>query len=72
MCIDKGLGVLIRTGALNRTNTVVNKFLGHLSHSGELLLWVGVRRCPSCMVRRASHVNIFFSTQVHGSDKLSV
>ena len=27
MCIDKGLGVLIGTGALNRTNTVVNKFL---------------------------------------------
>ena len=29
-------------------------FLGHLSHSGDLLLWVGVR----C---RASSVNIFFS-----------
>ena len=29
-------------------------FLGHLSHSGDLWLWVGVRRRPSC-------VNIFFS-----------
>ena len=28
--------------------------LGHLSHSGDLLSWVGVRR-------RASSVNIFFS-----------
>ena len=31
-------------------------FLGHLSHSGDLLLWVGVRRRPSCVVRRASCV----------------
>ena len=30
------------------------KFLGHLSNSGDLLLWIGVRRRPSC-------VNIFFS-----------
>ena len=29
-------------------------FLGHLSDSGDLLLWVGVRRRPSC-------VNIFSS-----------
>ena len=29
-------------------------FLGHLSRSCDLLLWVGVRRCLSC-------VNIFFS-----------
>ena len=29
-------------------------FLGHPSHSGDLLLWVGVRRRASC-------VNIFFS-----------
>ena len=28
-------------------------FLGHLSHSGDLLLWVGVRRRASCDVRRA-------------------
>ena len=28
-------------------------FLGHLSHSGDLLLWVGVRRRASCVVRRA-------------------
>ena len=28
--------------------------LGHLSHSGDLLLWVGVHRRPS-------FVNIFFS-----------
>ena len=27
-------------------------FLGHLSHSGDLLLWVGVRRHASCVVRR--------------------
>ena len=27
-------------------------FLGHLSHLGDLLLWVGVRR-PSSVVRRA-------------------
>ena len=27
--------------------------LGHLSHSGDLLLWVGVRRRASCVVRRA-------------------
>ena len=31
-----------------------NAFLGHLSNSGDLLLWVGVHFCPSC-------VNIFFS-----------
>ena len=36
-------------------------FLGHLSHSGDLLPWVGVRRRPSCVVRRPSCVNIFFS-----------
>ena len=44
------------------TNTVINvksthallmsAFLGHLSHSGDLLLWIGVRRRPSCGVRR--------------------
>ena len=28
-------------------------FLGHLSHSGDLLLWVGVRRRLSCVVGRA-------------------
>ena len=28
-------------------------FLGHLSHSGDLLLWVGDRRRASCVVRRA-------------------
>ena len=39
----------------------VNIFLGHLSNSGDLLLWVGVRRRPSSVVRRASCVNIFFS-----------
>ena len=27
-------------------------FLGHLSHSGDLLLWVGVRRRASSVVRR--------------------
>ena len=34
-------------------NGRMNKFLGHLSHSGDLLLWV--------VVRRASCVNIFSS-----------
>ena len=33
---------------------ILVKFLGHLIDSGDLLLWVGVRRRPSC-------VNIFFS-----------
>ena len=33
--------------------TPADKFLGHLSHSGDQLLWVGVRRRPSCVVRRA-------------------
>ena len=31
-------------------------FLGHLSHSGDLLLWVA-----SVVMRRLSSVNIFFS-----------
>ena len=31
-------------------------FLGHLSHSGDLLLWVGVRRRASSVVRRPSCV----------------
>ena len=31
-------------------------FLGHLSHSGDLLLWVGVRRRASCVVHRPSYV----------------
>ena len=31
---------------------ICDPFLGHLSHSGDLLLWVGVRRRPSCVVRR--------------------
>ena len=34
-------------------------FLGHLSHSGDLLLWVGVRRRPSFDVPRA----LTFSSQ---------
>ena len=33
-----------------------DSFLGHLSHSGDLLLWVGVRRRASCVVRRATCV----------------
>ena len=32
------------------------RFLGHLSHSGDLLLWVGVRRRASSVVRRPSFV----------------
>ena len=32
---------------------MIDYFLGHLSHSGDLLLWVGVRRRPSSVVRRA-------------------
>ena len=31
---------------------VCTEFLGHLSHSGDLLLWVGVRRRASSVVRR--------------------
>ena len=31
----------------------ISILLGHLSHSGDLSLWVGVRRRPSCVVRRA-------------------
>ena len=31
-------------------------FLGHLSQSGDLLLWVGVRRRASSVVRRTSSV----------------
>ena len=27
--------------------------LGHMSNSGDLLLWVGVRRRATCVVRRA-------------------
>ena len=30
--------------------TIFLDLLGHLSHSGDLLLWVGVRRRPSCVV----------------------
>ena len=32
----------------------VSRVLRHLSHSGDLMLWVGVRRRPSC-------INIFIS-----------
>ena len=32
------------------------RFLDHQSHSGDLLLWVGVRRRASSVVRRASCV----------------
>ena len=41
---------------LNRTIIFNVKFLGHLSHSGDLLLWVGVRRRAVCVVRRPSSV----------------
>ena len=40
-------------------------FLGHLSHSGDLLLWVGIHHCPLCVVLRALSVNIF-STETTG------
>ena len=30
---------------------ITYSFLGHLSHSGDLLLWVGVRRRASSVVR---------------------
>ena len=30
---------------------MVYNFLGHLSHSGDLLLWIGVCRCLSWVVR---------------------
>ena len=38
----------------NNPKVYCSNFLGHLSHSGDLLLWVGVRRRASC-------VNNFFS-----------
>ena len=38
-------------------------FLGHLSHSGDLLLWVGVRRHASSVVRRPL---TFFSQELLG------
>ena len=31
-----------------------SNFLGHRSHSGDLLLWVGVRRRAVCFVLRPS------------------
>ena len=37
-------------------------FLGHLSHSGDLLLWVGVRRRASFVARRSLSVNMFSRT----------
>ena len=53
---------LLKNDNLNMSSTPKNglknifhiiDFLGHLSHSGDLLLWVGVRRRSSCVVRRA-------------------
>ena len=41
------------------------RFLGHLSHSGDILLWVGVRCRPSCVVRRA----FTFSSLLPGIDQ---
>ena len=51
----------VRLETFNRDASVnkergVSIFLGHLSHSGDLLLWVGVRRRASCGVRRPSSV----------------
>ena len=40
--------------SLSLKSRIYAGFLGHLSHSGDLLLWVGVRHRASC-------VNIFFS-----------
>ena len=48
-------------GGYSATTTRTSTLLGHLSHSGNLLLWVGVRRRASCVVRRSSCVNIFSS-----------
>ena len=38
-----------------------HNLLGHLSHSGNLLLWVVVRRRASSVVHRLSSVNILSS-----------
>ena len=39
---------------MHGVNVIYDRFfLGHLSHSGDLLLWVGVRRRASSVVRRA-------------------
>ena len=52
--IDGGREVVNATSliSLKRIHVNVFSFLGHLSHSGDLLLWVGVRRRGSCVVRR--------------------
>ena len=36
---------------IHLTKRLALDLLGHLSHSGDLLLWVGVRRRASCVVR---------------------
>ena len=39
---------------MHGVNVIYDRFfLGHLSHSGDLLLWVGVCRRATCVVRRA-------------------
>ena len=53
------MGVIVL--AVLYTGKYSPSFLGHLSHSGDLLSWVGVRLRASCVVRRASSFNIFFS-----------
>ena len=53
VCLDEYIK-LCKTLYNVRTWKMVMVCLGHLSHSGDLLLWDGVRRRPSC-------VNIFFS-----------
>ena len=47
------------------------KFSYDLSHSGDVLLWVVVRR-PSVLLKKCIFsFKIFFSTPEHGADKLN-
>ena len=46
------LGWPFRSVGLLLSRTIILCFLGDLSHSGDLLLWVGVRRRLSSFVRR--------------------
>ena len=46
--------IQLRRIVYHNLRVIEQYFLGHLSHSGDLLLWVGVRRRPSSsVVRRA-------------------
>ena len=49
----KGLFVRSKVKWIENEEKPTKYFLGHLSHSGDLLLWVGVRRRASFVVLRA-------------------